>query len=380
MTSIKNGSKINIKLLFQMRSVRHYFVLCCFLFLVLFFILTFSFTKLSTCKTIHYETICDNTLNNIESDMENRHIVVSDPIDVVITWVDSTDPEWVYQKSIYEPKDFSDDFDCRDVRYSPHNGFVDAELRICVELIMKHLPFIRNIHVVVARSQGCKWFSKYPKIRVVYHDQIWPDEEGLPTFSSSAIETCLHHIPGLSEKFIYFNDDTYITKPLDESSFFDFNDRPIHPADVVHKFRFHSVLSPESYHYQWIKLFELLEYSKILVPKHMPMSLTRTLMREAESFFGDVWKQTRVSRFRSRHSIPPIGACMNLNGLIWSPHESYRFKYLNCNDYYYLFDIMSKDPSPDMICVNNCNEVQVHYVYNTLCDIFEIDVNESNQA
>lgn len=32
----------------------------------------------------------------------------------------------------------------------------------------------------------------------------------LPTFSSPAIETHLHRIPGLSEKFLYFNDDTML--------------------------------------------------------------------------------------------------------------------------------------------------------------------------
>lgn len=45
-------------------------------------------------------------------------------------------------------------------------------------------------------------------------------EEYLPTFNSLVFEAFLHQIPGLSEHFIYMNDDTIITKPLNSSSFF----------------------------------------------------------------------------------------------------------------------------------------------------------------
>jgi hypothetical protein len=42
----------------------------------------------------------------------------------------------------------------------------------------------------------------------------------LPTFNSGAIEMNLHHIPDLSEKFIYFNDDFFVTKKLSPDYFF----------------------------------------------------------------------------------------------------------------------------------------------------------------
>ena len=43
----------------------------------------------------------------------------------------------------------------------------------------------------------------------------------LPTYNSSTFECFLHKIPELSLRFIYANDDTYVTGPLKESDFFD---------------------------------------------------------------------------------------------------------------------------------------------------------------
>lgn len=49
-----------------------------------------------------------------------------------------------------------------------------------------------------------------PRISVVTHEEIFSETDALPTFSSPAIEFNLHHIPGLSEYFLYFNDDVFL--------------------------------------------------------------------------------------------------------------------------------------------------------------------------
>jgi len=46
------------------------------------------------------------------------------------------------------------------------------------------------------------------------------DKDYLPTFSSIPIELNFHKIKDLSEKFVYFNDDTFITAPVKEEDFF----------------------------------------------------------------------------------------------------------------------------------------------------------------
>ena len=42
----------------------------------------------------------------------------------------------------------------------------------------------------------------------------------LPTFSSPAIEAHLHRIPGLSDKFIYLNDDVMFGKEVWPDDFY----------------------------------------------------------------------------------------------------------------------------------------------------------------
>ena len=58
------------------------------------------------------------------------------------------------------------------------------------------------------------------RIRVVTHAEIFPDPSVLPTFNSHAIEACLHRIPGLAERFIYFNDDVFLGRETRVEDFF----------------------------------------------------------------------------------------------------------------------------------------------------------------
>ena len=73
-------------------------------------------------------------------------------------------------------------------------------------------------------------------MRVVHHDEV-----GLPlTFNTLSINTRLQHIPGLSERWIYMNDDFYVMNPIQAPAFFAADGRPIvwtEPLDIGHMFR-----------------------------------------------------------------------------------------------------------------------------------------------
>ena len=76
----------------------------------------------------------------------------------------------------------------------------------------------------------------HPGVRVVHHDEV-----GLPlTFNTLSINTRLQHIPGLSERWIYMNDDFYVMNPMQATAFFAADGRPIvwtEPLDIGHMFR-----------------------------------------------------------------------------------------------------------------------------------------------
>ena len=57
------------------------------------------------------------------------------------------------------------------------------------------------------------------KLVIVDHKDIIC-QDYLPVFSANPIESNIHRIPGLSEHFVFFNDDMYLTAPVSPDDFF----------------------------------------------------------------------------------------------------------------------------------------------------------------
>ncbi|WP_331836427.1 hypothetical protein [Erysipelothrix piscisicarius] len=53
----------------------------------------------------------------------------------------------------------------------------------------------------------------HPKLKIINHTDYIPSDY-LPTFSSHTIELNMHRIEGLSEHFVYFNDDMFLNQPM----------------------------------------------------------------------------------------------------------------------------------------------------------------------
>jgi len=57
-------------------------------------------------------------------------------------------------------------------------------------------------------------------INVVRHADIFPEFVAIPNYSSQVIESHLHRIPGLTENFLYFNDDIFVMGDFETKNFF----------------------------------------------------------------------------------------------------------------------------------------------------------------
>lgn len=136
-----------------------------------------------------------------------------DPIDVVYTWVDSSDPKWQAKFSHFIGRPTKTTHGS-ELRYLSRD-----ELRYSIRSVLKYAPWVRNIYIVTD-DQRPDWFIGSDRIRIVDHREIFPDPSVLPVFNSHAIESCLHRIPGLSERFIYFNDDVFLGQPTSPNDFF----------------------------------------------------------------------------------------------------------------------------------------------------------------
>ncbi|MFI5934642.1 stealth conserved region 3 domain-containing protein [Actinoplanes sp. NPDC051494] len=145
---------------------------------------------------------------------------VNFPIDVVYTWVDGDDPAWRARKSAtleglgHPPVDAAGG----DARFRSRD-----ELRFSLRSIAMFAPWVRKIWLVTD-DQTPDWLDEeHPRVQVVSHKEVFGDRGLLPTFNSHAIEAQLHHIAGLAEHFLYFNDDFFIGRPLQPQSFFSAN-------------------------------------------------------------------------------------------------------------------------------------------------------------
>ena len=129
------------------------------------------------------------------------------PIDIVVTYVDDRDPVW--QKAIqqYNIEDMPSRYRSWDIFKYWFRG------------VEKHMPFIQTVHLVVSNIEQIPEWLDQSKVHVVLHKDIIP-QKLLPTFNSTTIEMYLHKIDGLSECFIYSNDDMMPMNDMDIGSFF----------------------------------------------------------------------------------------------------------------------------------------------------------------
>lgn len=143
------------------------------------------------------------------------------PIDAVITWVDGEDPVWKRRKD--EALGRTAEEFVKDATDVSRFESLD-ELRYCLRSIEQYASWIRKIYVVTDR-QVPPWLDleKETKVQIVDHKEIWNETSELPVFNSHAIESNLHRIEGLSEHFLYFNDDMLLTRKVSPDHFFHAN-------------------------------------------------------------------------------------------------------------------------------------------------------------
>lgn len=131
------------------------------------------------------------------------------PIDIVLPWVDCSDPRWQYEYKQYRP-----------------NATFKAEqyrdwglLRFLFRGIEKFAPWVNKVYFIT-NGQIPDWLNlDAPKLVFIKHSDYIPPQY-LPTFNSNTIEYFYDQIPGLSEHFILFNDDTFFTDHVSPERFF----------------------------------------------------------------------------------------------------------------------------------------------------------------
>lgn len=137
--------------------------------------------------------------------MENK-------IDFVVTWLDSSDPNW--QKEYNKYKGVSSVGDQSSARFRDWDLF-----KFWFRAVENYAPWVNKVFLIT-NGTFPKWINTdNPKLVLVKHSDYIP-ERFLPTFNSCTIELHMNKIKELSEHFVYFNDDMYINAPVTPEYYF----------------------------------------------------------------------------------------------------------------------------------------------------------------
>ena len=225
------------------------------------------------------------------------------PIDAVYTWVDGNDPEWAKLRTSFNPDEDAHIESASEERYRARD-----ELRYSLRSIHDYAPWIRTIFVVTA-GQHPSWLNEHPQVRIVDHRDIFTDVSLLPTFNSHAIESQLHHIDGLSDHFLYFNDDMFLGRPVPPTLFFHGNgiakyklsqsrvalgpkNREDTPVDLAVK-NSRAILD------------DRFGVQQAQVLDHSPYPLVKAVLADIESRYAEIVARTASNKFRDPRRYQP---------------------------------------------------------------------------
>ncbi|HEV7184616.1 MAG TPA: stealth family protein [Leifsonia sp.] len=135
-------------------------------------------------------------------------------IDIVFSWVDGSDIAFQRARAKRMRSYVVGEGDDSEARYRQ----ID-ELKYALRSVYLFAPWVRKIFIVTDSPRPA-WLDEHPSVQVVRSEEFFTDPEALPTHNSQAVESQLQHIEGLSDHFLYSNDDMFFGRPVQPGMFF----------------------------------------------------------------------------------------------------------------------------------------------------------------
>lgn len=238
------------------------------------------------------------TLQNMFDDLASD---VSFDIDLVFSWVDGSSDEFQRERARHMKDYVVGEGDDSDARFRQ----ID-ELRYALRSVYMFAPWIRRIFIATD-SPAPEWLAEHPRVTIMRSEDFFVDTSVLPIHNSHAVESQLHHIPGLAEHFLYSNDDMFFGRPVGPELFFS-------PGGVT-KFVEAATRIGLGENDPTRSGFEnaarvnraLLRgrFGKVTTRhlEHTPAPLRKSVLLELEQEFAEDFRRTAASRFRSATDI-----------------------------------------------------------------------------
>lgn len=292
------------------------------------------------------------------------------PIDAVFTWVDGSDPDWQAKRAAYLPTGTSEKQEVASISLGAHDSrFVSRdEIYYAVASAVRNLPWLRRIIVVSDGQRHDRILRDFPHVEFVDHAEVFPDPAVLPVFNSHAIETVLHHLDGLAEHFIYFNDDVLVTQPLTPQDFFEPNGvAKFFPSPRHINFDHSDGTEPHvlaAARNREIMLNDCgVEITNFML--HTPHPHTRSVLVELEDRYESEFTSTRAQRFRSGTDISLLASLAQYYGWVQQKYTRgslrYRFVRLHAHELEKRLDQAAGDGDVQVIALGEPHEGQARH-------------------
>jgi hypothetical protein len=284
-------------------------------------------------------------------------------IDLVFSWVDGSEPGYLAERSRYLAEAGAHPADSGAARYRQ----ID-ELRYALRSARAYAPWLRRIFLVTD-SEPPAWLDRdHPDVRVVRSSEFFEATEKLPTYNSHAIEAQLHRIPGLSEHFLYSNDDMFFGRSVAPSLFFS-------PGGVSRFIEATLRIGLGGIHPDRTGHDNAMRVNRALLQRrfgrtitrhleHCATPLRRSVLAELEAEFPEDFARTAGSRFRSGADISVTNSLYHDYALLTGravPQTDARVRYVETtlgSTAASLRDI-ERRRRYDMFCLNDGSEPEI---------------------
>lgn len=300
------------------------------------------------------------------------------PIDVVITWVDGDDISHREKRRKYASADeLTNDDIGGEIRYKSV-----GEIRYCLASILRFAPFVRKIFIVTDNQNPqlddfieAEFPDRTAEIVIIDHKVIFEGYESyLPVFNSLAIETMLWRIPGLSDHYIYFNDDVLLAAPVKPDDFFVGDSLVCYASKMSWHFaaflrwakhigKSHKVFGFKD---SMINAAALLgRRDTFLLFDHIPHMMIRSVFENYFTMYPEALKINISHRFRDQVQYNPQELCYLLaqkdgKAVIRSNKGNYLYLYPRKKKNYVNDKIRQFDsyPNAKFLCINSLNNAE----------------------
>lgn len=243
------------------------------------------------------------------------------PIDIVYTWVDGNDPRLNALRRKYSGQDTEEIRDDTGgaTRYSNL-----GELAWSVASVNRFMPWVRRIYIVTDGQDPSREleltrrnFENPIPVEVVDHRTIFRGmEDILPVFNCNSIETMLWRIPGLSDHYLYFNDDTFVMAPMAPSDWFDGDKMILHGhrmplwwAALLDRLRMSGGRNILGFKTPMIAAARTVGASHLLYYYHTPTAQNRRLLEDFFREHPELPRRNALPKFRERSQFSPHSLC-----------------------------------------------------------------------